>query len=408
MEKRCLFVIGNTNAGKSSMCNELSGQQIAVVGQGNGTSTTQSAQTYRFSSLQLNLDMAIVDFPGFLDTNLALSDEEITQHVKTIVAECLSDEYVFYGFIVAVSLEDEINHHITNINRLTQILGGGIQSNIIIAVTHCDEMSVTQDEIDRRYPQIEDECDRIGASTLKWSNAPGYQLAHQVSNLRRIIEGLRPVNCAIITEIETLVQQEAQAMAARTPLPTDAAINAESQRIANLQPHVQHTVVENVNTMVQVPYTVQEPRTRTVNCTETYTGSESYTVPVTKTVARLFTVTRHGTKRHKGIGGSFGLTKSYSWQETEWRDVQETVNETRERNVTKTRPTTRQENYTVPVVYHRNETRVVPTPRTYMAPPNADLYRETVRINLTAVPANFMSEARRSISNRLREQLAVN
>ena len=62
--------------------------------------------------------MAIVDFPGFLDTNLALSDDDIVQYVKTIVAECLCDEYELYGFIVTVSLDDEINHHMTNINRL--------------------------------------------------------------------------------------------------------------------------------------------------------------------------------------------------------------------------------------------------------------------------------------------------
>ena len=78
--------------------------------------------------------------------------------------------------------------------------------------------------------------------------------------------------------------------------------------------------------------------------------------------------------------------------------MQETVTETRERTVVKTRPTTRQENYTVPVVYHRNEIRVVPTPRTYMVPPNADLFLETARKNLTAVPMSFISEARRIIS----------
>lgn len=86
--------------------------------------------------------MALYDFPGFFDTSLRLSDKEIEKTVKTTVAECLSDEYEFLGFIVTVSLEDEINHHLSDINRITQIFGHGICPNIILAVTHCDELSV--------------------------------------------------------------------------------------------------------------------------------------------------------------------------------------------------------------------------------------------------------------------------
>ena len=40
-----------------------------------------------------------------------------------------------------------------------------------------------------------------------------------------------------------------------------------------------------------------------------------------------------------------------------------------------------------------------------MAPPSADLFTETARTKLTPTPQDFMSEARRIVSNRLRQQI---
>lgn len=67
-----------------------------------------------------------MDFPGNLDTSLQVSDAVIAEQVKAYVAECLSDSFEFLGFIVTVSLEEEVNHHLSDINRLTQVFGTGI------------------------------------------------------------------------------------------------------------------------------------------------------------------------------------------------------------------------------------------------------------------------------------------
>lgn len=41
MRKVSFVLVGLTNSGKSSLINELAGQTITVVGQGNGLSTTR-------------------------------------------------------------------------------------------------------------------------------------------------------------------------------------------------------------------------------------------------------------------------------------------------------------------------------------------------------------------------------
>ena len=123
---------------------------------------------------------------------------------------------------MTVSMEDEINHHLTNINRLTRILVGAISAKIVLAVTHCDELSVTWDEIDWRFPEIEsDDCARLGIRPVKWSNAPRHSLPDQYTNLKDAIHGMQRVSCSITTEIESLILSQAKALADARPPPTE-------------------------------------------------------------------------------------------------------------------------------------------------------------------------------------------
>jgi len=95
-------------------------------------------------------------------------------------------------------------------------------------VTHCDELSVTQGEIARRFPQIDAECARLGIHAIKWSNAPGCQLPDQYTNLKSTIDGMTQVNCSITTEIDTLISIEARRLADACPPPSEADINSEA------------------------------------------------------------------------------------------------------------------------------------------------------------------------------------
>ena len=78
------------------------------------------------------------------------------------------------------------------------------------------------------------------------------------------------------------------------------------------------------------------------------------------------------------------------------------IQDTRKENTVKFR-----EPKHIPVVYYRDEWKYVPTTIKYMAKPKAELFRETAKKNLTATPADFLSEARKLVATHLQEQVQI-
>lgn len=114
-----ICLVGDSGSGKSTLLNYLAEQPIANVGNGDGTSTTTDPNVYEFFSPVLERHLRVIDFPGFCDSRLQVSDEFIRAKMNSIAADSLARGHVFAGFVVTVSLKNGSMRHMTTINQIT-------------------------------------------------------------------------------------------------------------------------------------------------------------------------------------------------------------------------------------------------------------------------------------------------
>jgi len=145
--------------------------------------------------------MRVIDFPGFLDTRVVITDEEIRMTLKSIIADCLARQQLFAGFLVTVSLKNGSMRHMTTVNQIIQIFGEQVLDNCILLVTKYDNEVVPRKR--EWYPTMERECHARGLMrVMSWTNLPEQAPQNQNESLIFLLDSLPTFSSNVLNAVE--------------------------------------------------------------------------------------------------------------------------------------------------------------------------------------------------------------
>ena len=267
-KNRLLILFGPSQFGKSSFINTLldysnSNSERAPVGTGSGESVTPHVISYNIGSVPVMFPLdrcdydtiSLIDVPGFYDSNLRVSNEEILQQIKGKVAS--SGNTQIDALLVFESMQADARKINITMRQAYQLFGKSIMDSTIVVTTKWD----------RVYPEETAKVTRILEAILKnlnldyvrWENnyrnnsVHFLELESQVSRLGSMIEGLQPYQVFDFTEFIRYRDDKAREIQARDP-----------NRYANKEEEVEinepEEYTEEVPTTVTewVPYTEEE------------------------------------------------------------------------------------------------------------------------------------------------------
>jgi GTP-binding protein EngB required for normal cell division len=245
------IIVGNTQAGKSSFINFLAGSQVATVGTGNGTSATIKSTKYAFHSPVLQRAIQIIDMPGFGDTRLAISNQEIALEIKNCIVESLeSGTFNFKGFLLVESLQNESLNIVVNLERIYNIAGIESQKSILVVATKSDLIPVLGPQ---KHQKLLDFCQVQNLKCTKWSSntkkITPEEIEQQVIELKSNISSVIPYDGRILNQLNEEIAEAARELCNSQKIYTQEDINNKAQELANNAPKVPVTRFKMVKVM---------------------------------------------------------------------------------------------------------------------------------------------------------------
>ena len=237
-------VLGESQFGKSSFINMISGGNSQSVGTGNGKSCTSqvSAVTFRdiLGIFQVNAEICCMDVPGFNDTSLAISNKQTLDSIKFTLAEKKLPR------LDALFVFQSASESAIRLNKLfstaESLFGATVVRSCVIIATKSD--LVAKRILPMRRETIESFAREKNIPVVWWVNDSDEPVAadikqEQVASLRTALAGVQPYNIADIRQFEQRIKVKAEQL-----------MNADSTN------KVQNTV--KVPYDVAVPYEVNE------------------------------------------------------------------------------------------------------------------------------------------------------
>lgn len=238
--------MGESQFGKSSFINMTSGGNTQKVGSGDGKSCTSQVTAVPFQDVlgifQINAPLCFLDIPGFNDTSLALSNEQILGSIKFYLAE---KKYTQLDAVFVFQSAFESALRLAKLfDTVESLFGGTIVRSCVIIATKSDLVSARL--LPRRRETIEGFAREKNVPVVWWVNDSDEPVSiedkrNQASCLNAALARVQPYNFSDMQEFERRIQQKAQELMRADP---------------------SNTVV----TRVQVPYEVSVP----YNENETY------------------------------------------------------------------------------------------------------------------------------------------
>lgn len=224
---KILAVLGNTQFGKSSFLNLVSGCDSLRVGVDDGRSCTREMKSVRFRDwLRLfpdEVELRCFDVPGYGDTDLRVTNGQISDSIKLTLAGLGSR--LLDALLVFQSIAESAISLASVFSRAEAMFGPDVLKSAIVIITKSDiTLPVV---IDKRMGTIDSLCRDKGIPYVMWVNkseflleVPEEQLANQASALRTALASIQSLTVTSIEEFEHLVKARAQEMMARDPTNT--------------------------------------------------------------------------------------------------------------------------------------------------------------------------------------------
>ena len=237
------IIVGPSQSGKSSFINAIAGKGVAEVGTGAGNSVTSKAQRYDVNqSPLLNCNLILIDVPGFGDSRLNISDEDILNMIKLKITELLRDVKEIKGFILTESIQHERSSLIPTIEKLFLICGKQVRQSMLILITKSDVLNIDpnnphiQQHFQNKYDGVSKMCKERNLQCLKWSNTiaslTNAQKQTQIRDLKVALQSMTPFNERWLDELKDSIYNIAKNLARRQPIPTEQDIKNRALMLA--------------------------------------------------------------------------------------------------------------------------------------------------------------------------------
>lgn len=204
------ILIGTSQSGKSSTINTISQSEIAKVGEGDGSSCTTKPKRYDIVSEALKAKVTLIDFPGFLDSDFKLSDEEILILLKAEILDLISNNNSLTGFIIFESVGSDFSQLQSTLNKLCSLCGLEAKKSILVIISKIDY----EDTSAARSEYTIQLCTKQSIPYVKWTNelnnVSSEFLRSQFESLRCSLLSIKPFNSGLLIDLENEIKQIAQ------------------------------------------------------------------------------------------------------------------------------------------------------------------------------------------------------
>jgi len=212
-----LAVLGPSQHGKSSFINFLSGLYSLKVGDDDGLSTTLEVQEVRapdrFGLFQKGAELRFLDVPGFEDTDLRISNDEISESIRfrLVGMESRKLDVLF----VFQSIADSTITLKSTFSRAQQMFGDAILQSIIVVLTKTD---LKESVLQKRMKTVEETCRQEIIPYITWVNnstesvIEEKQLKKQLAELKAALAKVKPYEMKLMKGYEEKVKQMAMEM----------------------------------------------------------------------------------------------------------------------------------------------------------------------------------------------------
>ncbi|OMJ77039.1 hypothetical protein SteCoe_23437 [Stentor coeruleus] len=218
------ILIGTSQSGKSSTINTISQKEIAKVGEGDGSSCTLKPKRYDIESEILNAKISLIDFPGFLDSDLKLSDEEILILLKAEILNLINDNNSLTGFIIFESVGRDSSQILCTLKKLCGLCGLDAKKSTLVIISKID----LEDTNTARSQHVIKNCTQQSIPYVKWINEINSVSSEfvnlQFASLLFILFSIEPFHSGILLNLENEIKQIAQKMCDNQHVATDKEI----------------------------------------------------------------------------------------------------------------------------------------------------------------------------------------
>ena len=215
-------VLGESQHGKSSFINMISGTSSQRVGSGDGKSCTSEPHPVKFSDhLQLfgnsGAEINCDDIPGFGDTGLLITNRQILGRIKSKLAGLERRE--LDALLVFQSIAESRIELARTFSRIEEMFGPDILRSAIVIITKSD--TIVQRQITAKMATITEILAGKNIPYVVWVNdssdgpAEASQKEEQIASLRSALRQVRPYEMMGMTEYESLVKERAKVLMAQ-------------------------------------------------------------------------------------------------------------------------------------------------------------------------------------------------
>ena len=193
---------------------------------------------YQGMSTLLNKEVVFWEIPGFNDSKITLTNDQIKYIISQVLIESLELKDYFKGFLIFESLIDSSFKLPLIIEKLYNIAGPECNSSTIIIVNKYDMIEIYKEKIEK----IESFCGNNQIKCINWSNQlnnitqelTNEELANLTEEMNRII----PYNGSLLQEIDNQIIIKATELFNSQKIYTEADIEKEAKRIAITEPKI--------------------------------------------------------------------------------------------------------------------------------------------------------------------------
>jgi len=252
MRAKTFSVLGESQFGKSSFINMISGRKGQAVGAGNGKSCTSQVTAVNFQDVlgifQTNAQLCCLDVPGFDDTSLTITNRQTLNSIKLTLTE---NKYTRLDALFVFQSASESALRLAKLfSTAESLFGPTIVRSCVIIATKSD--MVPPHLLPRRTETIESFAREKNVPVVWWVNDSDEPVSSedkqkQAASLNTALARVQPYIFTDMQKFERLIKNKAEELMRTDPK-------------------------NKVHTQVNVPYDVSV----------TYNVNEAYYVPVTR------------------------------------------------------------------------------------------------------------------------------
>ncbi|OMJ77041.1 hypothetical protein SteCoe_23439 [Stentor coeruleus] len=213
------ILLGTSQSGKSSTINTISGNNIAEIGKGDGSSCTTTTKRYDIESNVLKAKINLIDFPGFLDSDLKLTDEQIIDMLKSEMSKLISEENSFNGFMLFESMGSDSSNLLNSLEKLCSLCGLEVKRSTIVIINKIDYEDGDTAKSDFAVKL----CNEQKIPFVKWTNQLNNISAElvnkQFDSLRQGLSNLEVFHSGILARLEEEIMEIAKKLRSEQKFP---------------------------------------------------------------------------------------------------------------------------------------------------------------------------------------------